>query len=89
MGYVPLAYFLGFIAEKLMSGKNKKEAGGMAESVENINNNKAVLLTNNQIALVNYIREARASGMGDGQISGVLKDNGWSDEDIKKAFSLC
>jgi len=88
LAYIPLAYAIGTVLDKLIfKGKLKKSEIDQTEKIIE-KNNTTTHLTNNQVALVNYIREARASGMGDGQIAGVLKDNGWLDEDIKNSFKI-
>ena len=51
-----------------------------------VRDNEAVILTKDQIALLNYTKEARASGMTDEQISMALRDSGWSEDDIGDAL---
>ncbi|PIR73536.1 MAG: hypothetical protein COU40_02235 [Candidatus Moranbacteria bacterium CG10_big_fil_rev_8_21_14_0_10_35_21] len=86
VGYVPLAYVIGLAFDELLFKHIiKTDEATQPAKIISINESTAPL-TNNQVALVNYIKEARANGMGDGQISGVLKDNGWSEDDIKTAL---
>jgi hypothetical protein len=45
-------------------------------------------LTNDQMALLNYVGKARRKGLTDAQISHNLEKNGWSGESITAAFQM-
>jgi hypothetical protein len=45
-------------------------------------------LTNDQMALLNYVGKARRKGLTDEQISRNLEKNGWSGESITAAFRM-
>jgi hypothetical protein len=45
-------------------------------------------LTNDQMALLNYVGKARRKGLTDAQISHNLEKNGWSGESVAAAFRM-
>ena len=44
-------------------------------------------ISNEETSLVNYIEKARKHGFSDERIASFLRDQGWSADDITKAFS--
>jgi hypothetical protein len=82
--YVPVSIIIGKLYFHLLDKFLDEEP---ADKV--IGDNKEVIpITNNvQKAIVDYIEQARLSGMNDGQIGDSLKSQGgWSDDEIIEAF---
>lgn len=86
--YIPLALMLGTAIDKLIFNRNNKIEEQISANTDknNVGSDNQILLTKDQIALVNYIREAQSRGMDTNSIFLALKDNGWMEDDIRKAF---
>jgi len=74
--WFPLSYMVGTLAFKILKiDQNKKVSIELTKKI-----------TNNTQAIVNFIIHAQQSGYSGSEIERVLKENGWSDSDIKDAF---
>ena len=83
--WFPFAFFIGSLLFKLYYFIVKRP------EPENIivKNGQSQALTNNQLALFDYIRAARLNHLADDLIIKQLKASGWTEKDIDDAFRLC
>jgi len=80
---------IGISMIKLMFPTPKANYGNgqiVINSVTQPSQNSQVMLTNNQTALVNYIRESKSKGVTTDLIFSVLKNNGWTEDEIRVAI---
>lgn len=80
--WIPLSYATGSIVLYLVSFLNSKGRKPPTET------EKTASLTNNEIALINYIKQAIQNGSSQSQTTALLKASGWQDEAIEKAYNL-
>ena len=82
--WIPLAYLVGTIAFGIGSLFTSEEK----TSVSKVETKQvASALTNEQKAIVDYIKKAKAYKYSDDEIAVALKNKGWSDSDVKNAFN--
>jgi len=82
--WLPLAYVVGLIVTSLF---NFAKGGHNPDKVVATNGQHHVL-NNDQLALLNYIKQAKANNMSNEVIASQLKNNGWAEVDINNAFKL-
>ena len=93
--YIPVICLIGFAARKLWKalmqsmGVKSKEVLPSTEATVNTQQTQPVL-TNNDIALQNYIRESKTAGaLNNDQIKQNLLRAGWAESQIDEAFKRC
>jgi len=77
--WIPLCWFVGWVTLELI-GSFVKKPDGKEEATR-----KRPLLSRDEVALTEYIRQAEARGMSDDKIVAHLRRNGWSNSQIQKA----
>ncbi len=78
--WIPLAYLIGSVVFYLLRLFGVVKAKSVFQAKEGY-------ISKEQIAIEDYIKGARSSCLSDEQITSALKEKGWQDDEIKKAFS--
>lgn len=86
--YLPVCYILGSLAFFMFGyGKNKfTEKNTNTINKEAYNWSYREMINNQNLAIINYIKQAIEYGLSNEQIKQRLKEKGWSDIVINKAF---
>ncbi len=84
--WIPLSYVVGSIVVGIAQGVQNLSSN--SKNMENLASAQVVKVTNNQKAIIDYIKLARRRGFQDNNIFANLRTNGWAEDAINEAFRL-
>lgn len=88
--WVPLSWLIGFVILYLINSIRRKSFLPQTNNISASDleeSNPASIVSNDVLAIAQYILKCRKRGASDSQITNRLKWTGWTDRDIGLAFS--
>lgn len=88
--WIPLSWLTGFIVLYLINFLRSQSFSSTTKNIPTDNTEGAVIaktISNDVLAIAQYIQKSRGRGASDSQITNRLKWTGWTEQDIGLAFS--